>query len=199
MPDTNENQQQGGTSGDQQQQPAPDQQQTTSGSGGMPDTWAAWLAAQNEEQRTVITRLYEAETTGLRGALKAERDGRAELERQVRDLQKTAEKGSDAERKLNEMVTALETANRRNEFLEQASKPDVGLADLDAAWIIIQAKPDEYVTKRGIDFALLKQRHSGLFRSAPPTPKGNAGSGTGNPAPNGTDMNAFIRRAAGHG
>jgi len=193
-----------GTGGQQQtppnQQTSGDQgnsQQQTNGQGGTPETWDAWLAAQPEEQRTVVTRLYEAQTTGLRSALQSERDGRKALETQIRELQKSVEKGSESERKLTEMVTSLESANRRADFLEAAVKPDVGLADLEAAWIIVQAKPDDYVGKRGVDFALLKERHPGLFKSVPQTPRGNAGSGTTSDAPNGANMNDFIRKAAG--
>lgn len=191
----------GSGAGGQQQTPPPDQQQggqqQNSGSGETPETWDAWLAGRPEAERATITKLHEAHTTGLRSALQSERDGRKALETQIRDLQKSAEKGSANEQKLTEMVTQLENANRRADFLEAAVKPEVGLTDLEAAWVLVNAKPDDYLTKRGIDFALLKERHPGLFKAATPTPRGNAGSGTGGTTPSGASMNDYIRRAAG--
>lgn len=188
----------GNDAGGQQPPPAAQQGgQQDSGAGETPETWDAWLASRPEAERTVVTKLYESQTTGLRSALQSERDGRKALETQIRELQKSAEKGSASETKLTEMVTQLEAANRRADFLEAAVKPEVGLADLEAAWVLVNAKPDDYLTKRGIDFALLKERHPGLFRAPTPTPRGNAGSGTGNSTPSGATMNDFIRRAAG--
>lgn len=210
MPDNGNDQQQGnsttGGAGSQQQTPPPQQQQgSTTGAntqqtntqGETPETWESWLASRPDSERSTITALYESKTTGLRSALQNEREGRSTLEKQIRDLQKSAEKGSENERKLTEMVGALETANRRSEFLEEAIKPEIGLSDVKAAWIIIQASPDDYITKRGVDFALLKERHPSLFKTVPQTPRGNAGSGTTNDAPSGANMNDFIRKAAG--
>ena len=45
-----------------------------------PENWQAWLQGQPEEQRAVIARLYEAETQGLKSALRSEREARGGLE-----------------------------------------------------------------------------------------------------------------------
>lgn len=159
-------------------------------------TWDSWLAAQPETQRTTIAALYEAQTQGLRTALQSERQAKGDIEKQVRELQKGAEKGSDAEKRLNEMVSQLESANRRADFVTEAVKPEHAVADINAAWIIASAQADTYFDKRGnVNLALLKQNHPALFKGAV-TPRANAGSGAGQSGGTVT-MNDIIRQRAG--
>lgn len=182
MPDEN-------STGTQQQTQGTDQ-------GGTPETWQAWLEAQPEEQRTRITTLYSAHEQGLRSALDSERNQRKAFERDLNALKDKAEKGSALEQQLNGITAQLESANRRADFVEAAVKPEVGIADVAAAWIIANATPDTYFNKRGqVDFALLKQNHPALFKSAAP-PRANAGNGSGQDG-GATSINDFIRRAAG--
>lgn len=173
-----------------QEQQQPNDQQPDAG-GETPQTFEGWLTTAPED----VKALYEQHTTGLTSALKDERENRKALEKQLREWRDKAEKGSDAETRLNETLTALETTQRRADFLESATKPEVGVADTKAAWLIVNAEPDTYIDKRGnINFALLKQNHPALFRTKLPT--ANAGNGSGQEGGK-VDMNAIIRQAAG--
>lgn len=170
-----------------------DQQAATQG--GTPETWQAWLEAQPEDQRTRITTLHESHTQGLRSALDNERAQRREFEKQLRDLQPKVEKGSALETQINTITAKLDSANRRAEFVEEAVKPEIGIVDLKLAWLTVNAEPDTYLDKRGrVDFALLKQNHPALFKSAAP-PRANAGNGAGQDGGT-SNMNDFIRRQA---
>lgn len=177
--------------GQQQAEQQPNDQQQNAG-GETPQTWEAWLGTQPEDVKS----MYESHTSGLKNALDNERASRKSLESQLREFQKKADKGSELEQQLNRMVTDLETANRRSDFVEAAIKPEIGVSDLKAAWLIVNADADTYIDKRGqVNFPLLKQNHPGLFKAAP-APKANAGNGAGQ-GEGKLDMNTFIRRAAG--
>ena len=193
----------------QQQTPPPpggtqtggQQQQQKPGAGGEtpPATWEAWLAAQPEAERTLIGKLHEGATAGLQSALHAEREQRKTFQTQLADLTKKAEKGSELETRLTEMGSALETANRRADFVTEAARPEIGVSDIGLAWIVVSAAPDEYFDKQGrINFTLLKQRHPTLFK-APPPPPANAGAGSQSQPPATGDMNRWIREAARRG
>lgn len=176
---------------EQQQQPNDQQQQSDAG-GETPPTFESWLATAPDD----VKALYEAHTNGLRSALNSERESKRELERQLREMRDKAEKGSEAETRLNEMVSALETANRRADFVIEAAKPENGVADIEAAWLIVNAKADTFFDRKGnVNFALLKQQHPMLFRAAK-APPGNAGSGVGQEGGK-QDINDWIRSAAG--
>lgn len=176
----------------QEQQQQPNDQQPDGASGETPQTWEDWLNAQADD----VKALYEAHTNGLRSALNSERESKRELERQLREMRDKAEKGSEAETRLNEMVSALETANRRADFVVEAAKPENGVADIEAAWLIVNAKADTFFDRKGnVNFALLKQQHPMLFRAAK-APPGNAGSGVGQEGGK-QDINDWIRSAAG--
>lgn len=176
----------------QQAQPA----DTTQGA--MPDSWDAWLVTLPEDQRPTVAALFEGRVQKVHDALKDERENRKALEKQLTALAGKAEEGSEAKTQLTAMVTELERATRRADFLEAATKPDIGVSDTKAAWLIVNAEPDDYLDKRGnVNFTLLRERHPGLFGQKAPLPKVNAGNGTGQDAPVNTTMNDFIRRARG--
>lgn len=178
----------------------PDEQQqngqpTNTNTSETPETWQAWLEAQPEDQRVRITTLHEGHTQGLRTALDNERAQRREFEKQLRELTPKVEKGSALETQINTITAQLDSANRRADFVEAAVKPEIGIADVAAAWIIANANADTYFDKRGrVDFALLKQNHPALFKSAAP-PRANAGNGAGQDGGT-SNMNDFIRRQA---
>lgn len=164
------------------------------------ETWDNWLAKQPEAERARIATLYEGHTKGLRTALDSERNERKQYEKQVRELATKAEKGSETEKRLTEMADALDRANRKADFYQEAAKPDTGLTDPEAAWIIANAKAEEFFDRKGnLNVALLKERHPGLFGRPNPTPQGNAGSGAGGQPQSGNDMNSYIRGRAGRG
>lgn len=164
-----------------------------------PATWETWLAAQPEAQRQQIETLHSTHTAGLKSALDSERQSRRDLEKQVKDLAKAEKDGSDAQQRLNSIATELETANRRADFYETASKPEIGLVDVKAAWVLTNAEADVYFDRKGsVNFELLKREHPSLFAQPRPTPRGNIGNGAGQGGQgSGADMNAIIRSAAG--
>lgn len=163
-----------------------------------PQTWDEWLATQPEAQRTQISGLYERQNSKLLSALDRERDERKGLQKQLRDMAKTADTGSDVQTQLTAIADQLAAAERRADFFREAANPKVGLVDGEGAWLIANSKPDEYFDKRGnLNVDLLKERHPGLFAQPKPTPRGNAGNGTQQEPGSAAGMNQFIRRAAG--
>lgn len=163
-----------------------------------PDSWESWLATQPEDQRTTISSLYEKQTAGLKSALDNERQQRKDFEKQARELAKTAEKGSDAEKQLTQMADQYAAAERRADFYEAAAKPEIGLVGVKAAWTLMNAEADRYFDRKGNpNFDLLKQEHPYLFGQVKPTPKGNQGNGTNGQTSAGQSINDMIRAAAG--
>lgn len=177
----------GGTPGDEGGTP----------SGGAPQTWEAWLAAQPEAQRALITPLYEAHEQGLRRALDSERDQRKTLEQQLRGLTGKLEEGSEARQQLETITSQLETESRRADFYEDAAQ--AGVTNFKLAWLAVQDNPDAFTDHRGrVNFERLKERHPELFRSpqsAPPPGHAGAGRG-GQPESAQPSMNDIIRGRA---
>lgn len=183
---TNENQQANG-------------QQNANDNGGTPETWDAYLAAQPEAQRTVIAALHEKQTASLKNALNEERTQRKDFEKQLRDAAAKLEKGSDIEKQVNQLADQLSTESRRADFYEAAVKPEIGLTDAKAAWVLMNADAERYFDRKGNpNFALLKEAHPGLFGQVKPAPKGNQGNGTNSSAAGTSSINDDIRRAAGY-
>jgi valyl-tRNA synthetase len=147
-----------------------------------------WLASQDAP----IKAAYEEHTTGLRNTVKATRDERDALSQQVKDLLKTAAKGSEMEKSLQEFQGKLEAAERRAAFLEAASQPGVDCRNPKAALAIAQAL-DLFDRRGSPDWTALKAEAPELFGRAVTAPA-NAGQGV---APAAADMNAMIRQAAG--
>lgn len=162
-------------------------------------TWDIWLGKLPDDQRTTATALYEGSVQGLKSALKNERASRSDLEKQLRETAKKLESGSDAQKQMTDMADRMEQANRRADFYELASKPETGIADAAAAWLIINANAEEYIDRKGsVRLDLLKQNHPILF-GRPSTPRANAGSGAGQNGAGKSDMNDYIRSRAGRG
>jgi hypothetical protein len=147
-----------------------------------------WIGSQD----AAIKAAYEEHTTGLRNAVQATRQERDALGDQVKDLLKTAAKGSEMEKSLQEFQGKLAAAERRAAFLESATQPGI---DCKKAALAI-AMADDLFTRQGVpDWAAIKAEAPELFgRTIAP---GNAGSGTGEPPPAQGGMNAFIRKASG--
>lgn len=154
-----------------------------------PVVWAAWLAEQPEPVKTA----YEQHTAGLKSALVAERGERKTLAEQLRKLSKDAEAGSELQTRLGETVAALEEAEAKAQFFEDAAPV---VANLRVAWVY--AKSAGLVDKHGaVDMARLRMEAPQLFEQArKPAPPGNAGNGARDVPPPTRDMNAFIRRSA---
>lgn len=156
--------------------------------------WEDWLATQPDNIKSLI----DGHTTGLKSALQSERGTRGTLEKQLKDLQAKAEKGSDLERQLGEINSQLAQENTRGEFYEAAHA--AGATNLRAAYVL--AKADGLIDERG-KFRLddIKARYPEFFTTAKfPTPPGHAGSGAGGQTPalsGNAAANHAIRSAAG--
>lgn len=165
----------GGTPGDQQ--PAP--------------TFDTWYGSLDETTKG----LFDAHVNGLKTSLNSERTERGNLAKQVKDLAAKAEKGSDLEKQLTDMQNALQIAERRAAFNEDALRPEVGCSNAKAAYALAQA--DNLFDSSGRpDWNAIKQMAPELFRKPGP---GNSDGGAGNGNMPHLTMNDIIRRAAGRG
>jgi hypothetical protein len=164
----------------------------TGGEGGTTQTaltFDAWHSTLPDDQKGLI----EEHTKGLKNALDSERGSRKDLEKQLRDMARKAEKGSEAETQLTKMADDLQTADRRADFYESAHA--AGVKNLKLAFTV--ASTDEMFDKRGqVNFDEMKKKYPELFGSTT-TPRGDGGSGTHNGNPPDNDMNLRIRRGAG--
>lgn len=173
-----------------QQPPQGQPGQNQQGSGTPPATFEAWSASLQPEHKALI----ENHTQGLKSALASEREGRAALEKQIKDLAGKAEKGSDLEKQLGEISSKLESETRRAAFYESAHA--AGVSNLALAFIAAQ-QFEAFKRNGDPDWELLKAKAPELFRTQT-TPPGNAGAGTGSGSGSGEPtMNERIRAAAG--
>lgn len=157
-----------------------------------PESWEQYLESQPEP----VKALYAQHVNGLQNAVKATRQERDDLAKQVKDLLPKVEKGSELEKSLNEFTSKLEVAERRAVFAEEAARPEIGCTNPKLAWTLAQA--DGLFDRKGMpDWNAIKTAAPELFRK--PAASGNAGAGTGNnPAP-GATMDQIIRGAIGRG
>lgn len=160
-----------------------------------PPTFEGWLDGQPDD----VKALYAAHTEGLRNTVKATRDERDDMAKQIKALGKTLEEGSAAKKTVDEVSAKLDAANQRADFFEAAAKPAVGLLDVTAAWLIVQANSSDFIDGRGnVRFDALKEKHPVLF-GKPTIPSAHAGAGrsdnNNNLSPK--SMDNFIRAAAG--
>lgn len=177
---TDQNNDQNQQNGQNQQQ---NQQQTQK-------TWEEVLKGLPEDQQ----KLYTEHTTGLQNAVKATRDERDDLAKQIKDLLPKAEKGSELEKSLTEALGKLDDADKRANFAEQAIKPEIGCRNVKAAFAL--AKEGDLFKKNGDpDWEAIKKEAPELF--GPLIPEGNGGSGTGDDQKPPVDMNQWIRERAG--
>lgn len=157
------------------------------------ETFDTWLEAQPEETRAKVKGLYESNVSGLKSALKSERDIKGQLSTQLKELLPKAEKGSDLEKQLLEMSSKAEAAERRALFAEEAIKPEIGCRNVKVAFALATA--DDLFDKRGNpDWEKIKAAAPELFGSV--IANANAGVGTHNVPAAKNDMNSFIRKAA---
>lgn len=168
----------------EQTQSAPEAQQTQT-----PPTFEAWLESQEE----TVKGLYAEHTKGLKGALETERGQRKGLEKELRELVKKADAGSEAAQELTKLADRLASEEQRASFYEVAHAG--GISNLKLAWVA--AQQGDYFNKRGeFDLATFRKDYPELFK-APPAPPANAGSGTRGEQPAAAGMNDFIRGARG--
>ena len=179
---------------DEQQQPT-DAEQTQGGetpaADAAPVTFDTVYKALGNEHRGAI----DAHVSGLKAALSDERNGRKELEKQLRALSKQAEEGSAIKAQLDKLAEEQGVTTAKNTFFEQAHEAQV--KNLRLAWLAAQ----EYGLldpKTGeADFTKLRQQAPELF-AVKTLPTANAGNGAKQAgAVDGRNMNDFIRAAAG--
>lgn len=165
--------------------------ETPTGEQVQPVTFEAVYKALPESQRGAI----DGHIGGLKSALLDERNGRKELEKQLRALSKTAEEGSVLRGQLDKLAEEQAATGAKAAFFEAAHEAQV--KNLRLAWLaaqdygLVDAKSGE------ADFAKLRQMAPELFVTKV-TPTANAGNGakqTG--VADGRNMNDWIRAASG--
>jgi hypothetical protein len=170
--------------------PDPNEQNQQQNQQGANETFDSWLAAQPDEVKTKVTSLHEAHTTGLKSALASERDARSAAEKQLRDLAKKAEKGSELEAALTKQADDLSALQKQAAFQDKAHA--AGVKNLKLAFLA--ANQAGLVSDKGdCDFGKLKTEYPELFTPVAP---GNAGNGTAS-GKQVFSMNDEIRRKAG--
>ena len=179
---------------EQQQQPTETQApqgETPATENAAPVTFEAVYGALTPQQQEVL----DGHIDGLKSALKGERDGRKDLERQLRTLSKSAEEGSELRVQLDKLVSEQAAAAAQATFYEAAHAANV--RNLRLAWLA--ANDAGLVDKSGdVDFEKLKQVAPELFVTKL-LPQANAGSGAGQTGAREPNMNDFLRAAAGRG
>jgi hypothetical protein len=154
-----------------------------------PANFDEWYGKLEDGQKKLI----DGHVSGLKSAISSEREENKTLLSQVRDAQKKAEKGSEAEKQLEALGDQLESAKKRIAFAEEATKPEIGCTNIKAAFLLAQA--DELFRKDGSpDWDAIKKAAPELFTGKKQS-KGNPGNGTDNP-PDKITMNDFIRHGA---
>jgi len=156
-----------------------------------PPTFETWYTGLDEQGRGLV----DGHVMGLKSALATERQNRADLSKQIKDLAAKAEKGSELEQRLNEASTRLEAAERRANFAEDAIRPEIGCSNIKVAYALAVAE-GMFDSKGRPDWAGLKTAAPELFRKPGP---GSADGGAGHNQTPRMDMNMIIRRAAGRG
>jgi predicted outer membrane protein len=156
--------------------------------GETPASWEEYLATQPES----IQGLYTSHSEALVNTVKATRQERDALSKQLKELAKTQAAGSEAQKQLEAMSAQLQEAEQRASFFEDAGSAQC--RNTKAAWLL--AKAGGHFEKNGRpNWAAIRGEAPELF--GPVLTKSNAGTGTQSAAPTGKDMNEFIRKAAG--
>ncbi len=167
-----------------------DAQQSANDAGGTPVPFDEWLKAQPEDAQKRISE----NVSGLKSALAAEREASREREKELRKLADAAEKGSEAQKKLEALADQLAESDRRADFYEAAQRE--GVTNMRLAYTV--AVQDELFDRRGNpQFDEMRTAYPELFVAQQAAPAGHAGAGTQKPPATKVSMNDFIRRAAG--
>lgn len=167
-----------------------DAQPTKDAAGGTPVPFDEWLSAQPDDVKARITE----NVSGLKSALAAEREASREREKELRQLAEAAEKGSEAQKKLQALADQSAESDRRADFYEAAQRE--GVSNMRLAYIV--AVQDDLFDRRGNpQFDEMRTAYPELFVAQQAAPAGHAGAGTQKPPTTKPSMNDFIRKAAG--
>ena len=154
-------------------------------------TFETWVADQGDDVQSLI----DDHVAGLKSALKAERDQRKTIEKQLRDAAGELEKGSKAREQLDTIATDLSALERQTAFYESAH--GAGISNLRLAWVVVGNDDSLTDASGAVDMKRLRESYPELFATAKNV-AGNAGDGTGGKQATSTkSMNDFIRRSAG--
>ena len=165
--------------------------ETPTGEQVQPVTFEAVYKALPETQRGAI----DGHIGGLKSALLDERNGRKELEKQLRALSKQAEEGSAIRAQLDKLAEEQAGTTARAMFFEAAH--DAQVKNLRLAWLAAQEYGLVDAKTGAADFAKLKNVAPELF-TVKPAPQGNAGNGAKQSGvADGKNMNDWIRAASG--
>lgn len=153
------------------------------------ETFESWFEKQDESVKGLIT----GHTQGLSNTVKAVREERDVLSKQIKDLTAKAEAGSETQKQLEKLSKELEAANRRSDFVESASREKCN--NVKAAYALAQAE-DLFRRDGSPDWVKIREEAPQLFEQ-----KGNPRSGDGKTAPAGrvvgSEMDEIIRNAFG--
>jgi predicted metalloendopeptidase len=153
-----------------------------------PANFEAYLETQTDD----VKALYNAHSEALLNTVRATRQERDTMAKQLRELAKQQAEGSDARKQLDELGAKLERTERRAAFLEDA--PSAQCKNAKAAWLLAEA--GNLFDKHGRpDWAAIRAEAPELFGQA--AANANAGTGTGKTPPSAKNMNEFIRAASG--
>ena len=151
-------------------------------------TFESWLETQDDTVKGLIS----GHTQGLSNTVKAVRQERDDLAKQIKTLSSKVEAGSDTQKELERMTAELEAANRRNDFFEGAAAN--GCVNFKAAFALATA--ENLFKKNGSpDWDAIKQEAPQLFeqKRTPPAFSGNGSKGSeGNTGS--SEIDDFIRR-----
>jgi hypothetical protein len=150
----------------------------------------AWIGTQPAEVKTS----FEGHIAGLKSSLKATRDENTTYKNSLQDALKKVEKGSEAEKALQDSIEKLNVAEKRANFFEDAIKPEIGCRNPKVAFAVATAE-NLFDGNGSPNWAALKKTAPELFGVIIPKSKG--GNGTEEDPPKPVDMNTIIRRAAG--
>ncbi len=152
------------------------------------ETFESWLEAQDDTVKGLIS----GHTQGLSNTVKAVRQERDELAKQIKALSSKVEAGSETQKELERMTAELEAANRRNDFFEGAAAN--GCVNFKAAYALASA--ENLFKKNGApDWEAIKQEAPQLFeqKRTQPAFSGNGSKGAeGNTGS--SEIDDFIRR-----
>ena len=102
---------------------------TTDTTDAKPMVFDEWIVGQEEPIKALINNRFSA----LENTVKATRDERDEVKKQLKDLSKAQAEGSDAKKALEETIAKLETTERKASFLEDAMRPEIQCRNAKAA------------------------------------------------------------------
>ena len=170
----------------------------TETTGGMPEatlngTFEAWFEAQADDVKALIT----DHESGLKSALKSERENTRNLSKQISELQGAAEKGSELEKQLSTLQARLTESERHANFIDSAV--GAGCTNAKAAYKLAKADEDLWKRDGSPDWDAIKETAPEFF-AKPKATSGNAGSGTNTDPAAGSKMHPMdeiMRRSIG--